>query len=331
MEMIGLAHSDLVVSRLCFGCWGIISDQHWGRRDADQSIATIRAALDVGIQFFDTAAMYGDGESERLLGQALRACRDEVVIASKLPLDKMRPDEIPEACNATLERLGTDYLDLYQTHWTSRETPPAESWEALLKLKQEGKVRAVGVCNMGVGDLGEICSLEPPATNQVPYSLLWRAIEWEILPYCREHDIGVLAYSPLMHGLLAGKYRTAQDVPDGRARTRHFSAARPQTRHGEPGCEAETFAAIDAIRAIAERLGRPMADVALAWCAQQPGVACVIAGASSPEQVRQNAAPFENPLPEDAIRELTDATERLRQTLGANPDMWEGQQKSRYR
>lgn len=331
METIGLPNSDLVVSRFCFGCWGIISDFHWGDRDPGQSIAAIKTALDTGINFFDTAAAYGNGESERVLGKVLGGRRQQVVIASKTPPDMMTPQKIALACEQALERLRTDYLDLFQTHWTSRETPPAESWEAMLKLKQQGKVRYVGVCNMGLGDLEAICPLESPVTDQLPYSLLWRTIEEGILPHCRTNDIGVLAYSPLMHGLLAGKYRSSAQVPDGRARSRHFSSDRPMTRHGEPGCERETFAAIAAIGELANELGRSMADVSLAWCVQQPGISCVIAGASTPEQVTQNAMAFENPIPDDAIRRLNDATELLRQTLGPNPDMWDGTENSRFR
>jgi len=331
MEMIQLPNSDLVVSRFCFGCWGIVGDFHWGDRDPGQSIAAIKAALDAGVNFFDTAAAYSDGESERLLGKALAGRRQQVVIASKPPPDMMKPHQIPVACEQALERLGTDYIDLFQTHWTSPETPPADSWEAMLKLKQQGKVRHVGVCNMGVGDLEAVCPLESPVTDQVPYSLLWRTVEHGILPQCRENGIGVLAYSPLMHGLLAGKYQASDDVPDGRARSRHFSSDRSMTRHGEPGCERETFAAIEAIGEISNGLGRSMADVALAWCVQQPGVSCVIAGASTPEQVTQNITTFEKPIPGEAIRRLNDATEPLRLALGSNPDMWEGTEKSRYR
>ncbi len=331
METIQLPNSDLTVSRLCFGCWGIVGDFHWGDRDLGQSAAAIEAALDAGVNFFDTAAAYGNGDSEKLLGKVLAGRRDQVVIASKLPPDMMRPEEIHVAWEQALERLGTDYLDLFQTHWTSPDTPPADSWEAMLKLKQQGKVRHVGVCNMGRGDLDDICPLERPVTDQVPYSLLWRMIEHEILPRCREDGIGVLAYSPLMHGLLAGKYRASGDVPDGRARSRHFSSDRPTARHGEPGCEQETFAAIEAIDGICKGLGRSMADVALAWCVQQPGISCVIAGASTPGQVTQNVATFENPIPADAIRSLNDATELLRGALGPNPDMWDGAEKSRFR
>ena len=200
-----------------------------------------------------------------------------------------------------------------------------------MKLKQQGKVRSIGVCNAGVQDLADVCALESPVTNQLPYNLIWRAIEPAILPACRTQQVGVLAYSPLMHGLLAGKYQSAAQVPDGRARSRHFSTQRELARHGEPGCEAETFAAIDNIQTVCNELGRSMTDVALAWVAAQPGVTCVIAGAKNAAQVVANAQSLANPLPADACAKLNQATNKLAEELGPNPDMWQGAESSRYR
>jgi aryl-alcohol dehydrogenase-like predicted oxidoreductase len=168
-------------------------------------------------------------------------------------------------------------------------------------------------------------------TDQLPYNLIWRAIEHEILPHCREQDIGVLAYSPLMHGMLADKYQRADDVPDGRARSRHFTTERSQARHGEPGCEQETFAALDQIRSICQEIDRTMADVALAWVAAQPGVTCVIAGVRNAKQLQENIATMANPLPTDVIERLCNATNALNEALGPNPDMWDGGANSRYR
>jgi len=243
MQLITLPNTDLTVSQLVFGCWGITSDFHWGERDEQESLDTIHAALDAGINFFDTAEAYGDGNSEKLLSKAFAGRRDQVVIASKMKPDSMTADLVVKAVERSLSRLGTDYLDLYQIHWPDREIPREETWNAMIKLCEQGKVRAIGVCNFGCGDLDDICPIQPPITNQLPYNLLWRAIEHEILPRCKKDGIGVLAYSPLMHGLLADKYKTAAEVPDGRARSRHFNTDRQLARHGEPGCETETFAA----------------------------------------------------------------------------------------
>jgi aryl-alcohol dehydrogenase-like predicted oxidoreductase len=151
------------------------------------------------------------------------------------------------------------------------------------------------------------------------------------MPFCRTEDVAVLAYSPLMHGLLSGQYAAADEIPEGRARSRHFRGDRPLVRHGEAGCEAETFSALESLRTIVRDLGRSMADVALAWCFQQPGVECVIAGASSPLQLRQNVAGLEGPLTPDVLRRLNGATQALADALGPNPDMWEGTARSRFR
>ncbi|MFT5471281.1 MAG: aryl-alcohol dehydrogenase-like predicted oxidoreductase [Verrucomicrobiales bacterium] len=326
-------NTDLSVSQLCFGCWGVASDFHWGDRVEDESVKAMLAAIDAGVNFFDTAPVYGDGASETLLGKVLSAngLREKVVIASKARPDQMKPDEIQAGCEASLARLQTDCIDLFQTHWTNREVPLEDTWGAMRKLQEQGKVRHIGVCNAGVEDLATIAPLQNPLSNQLPYNLIWRMIENAILPKCIGNKIGVLVYSPLMHGMLAGNYKAAAEVPDGRARSRHFTTERALARHGEPGCEAETFSALDSIRDICQELGRSMADVALAWTIQQPGVVSVIAGARNDQQLLENVKVLENPLPADAVQKLGAATDALLAALGSNPDMWDGGENARYR
>lgn len=332
MRHVELGNTGIQVSRLVLGCWGITSDFHWKDRDEDDSVGAIEAALELGVNFFDTAEMYADGESEKLLGRALRNHRDRAVIASKVAPDSMRPEQIRSACEASLLRLGTDHLDLYQTHWfADREVPVLDSWGALLDLKREGKVRAVGVCNAGVEDLRTLESLEIPVTNQLPYNLLWRALEFSIHPACRERGLGILAYSPLLHGLLAGQFDGADAVPDSRARSRHFSSNRPLARHGEAGQEQLTFETIDRVRGIAHELGRPIGEVALGWLDARPGVTGIIAGARNRQQLQRNVEGLQTPLPSDAVEALDQATESLKQALGPNPDMWQGEEGSRFR
>ena len=169
-------------------------------------MATVHAALAVGISFFDTAEMYGDGRSDRILGKALRGRRDRVVIAAKVSRTPMTRDAVIGACDQCLQRLQTDYIDLYQVHYWDRQTPLDETLLAFMDLKKAGKVRAIGVCNSGCRDLSEVMRYVSPATNQMPYSLLWRAIEFDTLPMCREKGIGVLSYSPLAQGLLTGSF-----------------------------------------------------------------------------------------------------------------------------
>jgi myo-inositol catabolism protein IolS len=329
MKTCKLGQTDITVSVVALGCWAFAGGRVWGPQDEAESIATVRAALDAGVNFFDTAEGYGDGDSEAVLGRALAGRRHEAVIATKVSRSHLSGDEVREACERSLRRLQTDTIDLYQVHWPSRTVPLDETMEALEKLREQGKVRAIGVCNFGVGDLSDLLKAGRTETNQLPYSLLWRAVEYQIRQQCVDERVGILCYSPLAQGLLTGKFGSPDEVPAGRARTRHFSSARPQVRHGEAGCEAETFAAIERIRTMCDEIHRPMAQVALAWLLHQPGVTAVIAGARNPDQIRQTAQAADLELSPETLGELTEATEPLKRILGPNPDMWQSESRLR--
>lgn len=305
---------------------------HWGERVEAESIGAMDAALAAGVNFFDTAPMYADGASEELLGRFLqeRGVRDQVLVASKIRPNMMAPADVIKECDGSLKRLRVDCIDLYQTHWTSPDVPLSDTWGAMRLLQDQGKVKQIGVCNAGVEDLNTVSAAQKPVTNQIPYNLLWRMIEPKILPKCMAESIGVLVYSPLFHGLLADKYETLADVPDGRARSRHFPSDRPNTRHGESGCEERTTATLAQIRAIAGDTGRSMAELALAWVVQQPGVTSVIAGARNAEQLNKNISFLDDPLDDAVIAQLNDVTAELKAALGDNPDMWDGGKNSRY-
>lgn len=330
MEYRKLGQTEISVSVMAMGCWAITGDSTWGEQDESESIATIRAALDVGINFFDTAEMYGAGYSEELLSKALTGKRDEVVLASKLNQDRMvDPSKIREACEGSLRRLGTDYLDLYQIHWNHPDALWLEVFEALENLRTEGKIRAIGVCNLGTQDMQRIPADLRCCSNQLPYSMLWRAIEYDIESVCIEKGLGILCYSPLAQGLLAGKFFDPDSVPEGRARTRWFSSDRPQTRHGEPGQEELTFSTLEKIQEISDGLHQPMARLALDWLLQRPGVTSVLVGARSPNQIKENARAADLALAPTTIQELTELTEDLKKALGPNPDMWQSALESR--
>jgi aryl-alcohol dehydrogenase-like predicted oxidoreductase len=170
-----------------------------------------------------------------------------------------------------------------------------------------------------------------PASNQLPYNLTWRAVEYEIIPACRKYDIPVLCYMPIMQGLLAGKFKTADEVPEDRARTRHFSSKRSQTRHNEMGLEKETFDTIDKIREIADELNISMADLSMAWLLAQPGVASIIVGARNESQVKRNVQSIKISLSSEIINKLNQITAPLKEKLGSNADMWQGSEDSRIR
>lgn len=323
MKYRRLGQTDIEVSTICMGCWSIVGGRTWGPQDRTDSRAALHAALDAGITFFDTAPAYGDGESEELLGEAVGSMRHDVVIADKLSRGDLAPDDVRRSCEQSLRRLGTDYVDLLQIHWPNPKVPLGDTLEAMQRLQSEGKVRALGVSNFGIPYLRDALAGCRIQTNQVSYSLLFRAVEHEVQPLCRDNGVGLLCYSPLCQGLLTGKYPQADDVPEGRARTRHFHKSRPQARHQEAGCEAETFRAVAEVRRIAGDLGQPMGRVALAWLLAQPAVTAVLAGGRNAEQSADNARAGDLQLPAEASSALAEATEPVKRGLGANIDMWQ--------
>jgi len=309
---------------VAFGCWPIVGGFNWGPQDEQDSIGALRAAYDAGVTFYDTAEGDGDGRSEALIAAALEDVRDEIVIASKVSPKHVAPYQLKAACERSLKHLRTDRIDLYQVHWPSTDIPVADTMGALMELKGEGKIRHAAVSNFGVLGLTECLRHGEVASDQLAYNLLFRAIEFDILPFCRQRDIPILCYCPILQGLLAGKFAAPDDVPPDRARTRHFSHRRPNARHGEPGAEDDTFAAISHIRTLAESVDLPMADLALAWLIAQDGVGAVLVGARNADQAARNARAADVVLPTDVMRQLDEITDALKQTLGPNADLWQG-------
>ena len=230
-----LDQTKIQVSAICMGCWGIVGDMMWGDQDEKESIATIHTALDSGINFFETAEGYGDGYSETILGKAFKNHRSQAIIATKVSRNHLHREDLLHACERSLKRLNSDYIDLYQIHWPDPQVPFEETMQTLQDLQAQGKIRAIGVSNFGMQDLAGILNAGKIVSNQLPYSLLFRAIEFQILQECIDQHISVLCYSPLLHGLLTGRYSSPDEFPPGRARTRHFSSSRRLVRHNEPG------------------------------------------------------------------------------------------------
>jgi myo-inositol catabolism protein IolS len=317
-----LGNISLDISRIALGCWPFAGGAYWGEQDDNDSIATVHAALAAGITTFDTAEGYGDGRSEEVLGRALVGRRSKAVIATKLSSEHLAAAGVVEACERSLRRLQTDYIDLYQIHWPNHDIPLAETLGALDKLQKQGKLRAFSVCNFSVKDMADYLKVTRLITNQLPYSLLWRVIEREIRPMCADQNIGIICYSPLAQGVLTGRYASAAEVPDGLARTRLYSSARAMSRHGEAGCETQLFAAVAEVRKIAGELGQPMGNVALAWVLQQPRVLCALLGARTPRELAEDLPAAELRLSDDVLQRLSAATQPVKEYLGANPDMW---------
>lgn len=331
MQLRRLGESELKVSEVSMGCWGIGGGDVWGNQEKQDALEAIRVALDSGINFFDTAEAYGDGASEELVGKALEGRRDEAIIGTKVSPDNLAPADLRKSCEDSLRRLKTDYIDVYYIHWPNRKIPLEDTLGEMEKLKEEGKIRTIACSNFGVEDLQELLEHGRVEANQLPYSLLWRAIEHELQPLCVENNIGITAYSPLVHGLLTGKFDGPDDVPAGRARTRHFSSNRPKARHGVEGAEEKTFNTIEQIETISREAGLDITKVAISWVSSQKGVSSVVVGARNPEQVKNNVKGAQLSLTSDIKERLAEVTRELKRQFGKDPDMWNAPEESRYR
>ncbi|MFP4172322.1 MAG: aldo/keto reductase [Candidatus Hydrogenedentota bacterium] len=330
MEYRRLGDSELDVSVLAFGAWQIGDPNYWGPDGQADADAVVKAAMDAGINFFDTAEGYGGGESERQLGKALGNRRKNVYVASKVSPKNCAPGRLRQSCEASLQRLRTDYLDLYQVHWPFHGIRAEDVYEEFARLQEEGKIRYIGVSNFGPTSLLRSALQQAPViSNQIGYNLIFRAIEYEILPMCQRHGLGVLAYMPLMQGLLAGRWSRVDDVPIVRRRTRHFASSRQQTRHQEDGCEQLLFQTLGKIARVAQQEEMSMAMLSLAWLMARPGVSSVIVGCRHSKQLERNVEAVGIKLRQEVIDQLDELTRPIKEHLGANADMWLGGEESR--
>lgn len=348
MERRRCGTTALELPVLGVGCWAFGGGDYWGAQDQQDVEAVVHLALEIGSNYFDTAEAYNNGASESSLGQVLKGIRNRAIIGTKVSPDHTKPEVLRAHCEASLKQLQTDYIDLYMIHWpiepcairvlSNNETlinnPPnvGDAFATLVKLREEGKIRHIGVSNFGVRQLEEARSTGAEiVVNQLAYSLLTRAIEMEILPYCRQNQIGIIGYMPLMQGLLTGKYKSADEIPPARVRTRHFSGDRPGSRHGEPGIEKKIFQAIEEIRRIAQTQGKSMGELAIGWTIANPAITCTLAGARNLAQLEANVRAVSSRLSPDVIEQLNMVTAEVLEKLGSNPDYFENSQMSRTR
>jgi aryl-alcohol dehydrogenase-like predicted oxidoreductase len=286
-----LGNSDLEITPIGIGAWamgGAGWQFSWGRQNDADSIAAIRAALDRGINWIDTAAVYGLGHSEEVVGRALKEVSQKPYIFTKCERrwDKdgkiypsLKADSIRKECEDSLRRLGIERIDLYQIHWPQPDEDIEEGWTELARLKEEGKVRWIGVSNFTVAQMRRAMSIAPVTSVQPPYSLLAREIEREVLPFAKQHGIGVIVYSPMRAGLLAGKMtreRVANlDADDWRRRDKDFQEPRL----------SRNLELVELLRRIGARHGRTPAEVAIAWTLHNPAVTAAIVGMRRADQV----------------------------------------------
>lgn len=310
METRPFGKTGMEITPIGFGAWAIGGGNWefgWGSQDDQQSIAAIHRALDLGINWIDTAAVYGLGHSEEMVARALDGMSQRPYVFTKCSMiwndqrevgHSLKRDSLRRELEASLRRLRVDAIDLYQIHWPSPDPEIEEGWAALAEFKREGKVRHIGVSNFNVEQLQRAAAIAPVETLQPPYSLLERDVEAEILPYAREHNIGVIVYSPMASGLLTG------------AMTRERVAAMPQDDWRKHDAEfqeprlSQNLELVERLRAIGERHGRSPGEVAIAWALHNPAVTAAIVGSRSPEQTEGVIGAGAFRLTDDEVSEI---------------------------
>lgn len=306
MEYRQLGDSNLKVSAITFGAWAI-GGWMWGGAERKDATEAIRASIDRGVTSIDTAPIYGQGTSEEIVGEALAGIpRDKVQLLTKFGMTwegtsgtfafssqdnagkaieiykYAGRDSIIRECEASLRRMRTDYIDLYQIHWPDATTPIEETFEAVLRLKEQGKIREAGVCNYNVEQMKQANAVVKLASNQVPFSMVERNIEKELVSYCIENNKAILAYSPLQRGILTGKIKP--DHP--------FEAGdhRPKTAFYQPDNIARINAFLSLIKPLAESKSATLAQLVIRWTIERPGITVALVGARNAGQAEQNAA-----------------------------------------
>ena len=309
MQRRQLGYTDLQLTTVGLGTWAIGGPWQlgWGPQDDDEAIGAILTALDKGINWIDTAPIYGLGHYEELVGKALKQTSLKPFIATKCGLlwnDKrekvncLKGKSIREECHASLKRLGVELIDLYQIHRPEPQEDFEQAFEEMAKLTQEGKVRYIGVSNFNVEQIKRIQKIHPVASLQPPYSMLRREVEDELLTYCEENNIGVVVYSPMQRGLLTGKFNqerlAALPLDDHRRRSPDFH---------DPQFTA-TLQLVDQLRPIAERNGKTLAQLAISWVLRRSEVTAAIVGARRPEQIVETSAASDFQLSAEDIQEI---------------------------
>jgi aryl-alcohol dehydrogenase-like predicted oxidoreductase len=317
-----LGRSGLNVSRIAFGTWQLGGD--WGRFDEDAAVAAIRRARELGVNFFDTAQAYGFGASERILGSALgdelTRDRGEIVIATKGGLRQTdsglvrdaSPEWLRRGVDASLTALGIDHIDLYQVHWPDATVPAAETAGALRDLITEGKIGHVGVSNFNAAQMQEFAETLPVETLQPPYHLFRRELEDDILPYCRQHDIGVLVYGPLAHGLLTGTLNTNTTFADDDWRSTS------SVFHGDT--YRRNLATVRALQNFAADHDITVSQLAIAWTLANPAVHVAIVGARQPAHIEDSLRAAEISLSDADLEEIDKIMTSATPVAGPSPE-----------
>ncbi|NEP59839.1 MAG: aldo/keto reductase [Symploca sp. SIO2G7] len=318
METKPLGTSEVKITPIIMGTWQAGKSMWVGIEDAE-TIKGLQAGFEAGITTVDTAEVYGKGHSERIVAQALAEVRGQVVYATKVFANHLKYDQVIEACEGSLKNLKTDYIDLYQIHWPSGTfkseiVPIEETMSALNKLQEQGKIRAIGVSNFSGSQLAEASQYGRIDSLQPPYSLFWRQVEQDAVPYCVEHKISIIAYSSLAQGLLTGKFGLEHKFEEGDNRSRN------KLFKGDNYQRAQQ--ALAQLKLIAERHQCTLAQLSLAWLIAQPQTNA-IAGFRNSDQAVQNAHTTAVKLSADELQEIDQIGRLVTDHLDDNPVMWD--------
>jgi aryl-alcohol dehydrogenase-like predicted oxidoreductase len=330
MEKSALGKSGMLVSPIAFGAWAI-GGWMWGGSDKKDSLRAIHACLDHGISSLDTAPIYGFGQSEKVVGEAIKGNRDSYEILTKAGMrwegkkgefffttndnsgvqrdiyNYSGRESIIAECEESLKRLGTDYIDLYQIHWPDHTTPIEEAMEAFRILMEQGKIRAAGVSNYSVEQMEQASTVVDLSSNQVPYSMVRREIEQDVVPWCLDNNCGILAYSPLQRGLLTGKITPDYPFAPG--------DNRPETPHFRINNLIRINKFLEKITPLAQEKGATLSQLVIAWTLRQPGITVALVGARTEEQVKQNAGALEVQLSDNEMDIISQKLEKLKLDL----------------
>lgn len=311
MQTRQLGDSDLGLTTVGLGTWAIGGgdwDFGWGPQDDKESVAAIQRALELGVNWIDTAAIYGLGHAEEVVAKAIAGRGDEVIVATKCglrwkqggttPYGQLDASSVRKEAEASLKRLDVDVIDLYQIHWPNPDNDVEEAWTAIAELIEQGKVRYAGVSNFNVAQLERVQQIHPVTSLQPPYNMLERGMEEELLDYCAANRIGVVAYSPMKAGLLTGKY-TKERV----ANLPHEDWRRGSDEFKEPRLSAN-LNLIEQLRPIAKRNDMDLSQLAIAWVLRRPEVTAAIVGARRPEQIEQTVEAGDRTLSKENIDEI---------------------------
>lgn len=318
MEKRQLGKTDIYITPIILGTWQA-GKRGWTGIEDEQTINGIRAAVDAGITTIDTAEIYGNGHSERIVGEALAGMRDRVVLATKVFPTHLKYQQVIEACDRSLKNLQTDYIDLYQIHWPagnfkSEIVPVEETMKALNKLKEDGKIRAIGVSNFSRAQIEEAAQYGPIESLQPPYSLFWRKVEKDAMSYCIENNLSIIAYSSLAQGLLTGKFGPDHQFEEGDHRSSNKLFADKDNYQ-------RVQQALEKLRPIADRYQCSLAQLSLAWLIAQPQTQA-IAGARNADQATSNAKAAEVQLSQEDLAAIDAIGRIVTEPLDDDPLMW---------